>query len=126
MAILSKQVLKDATSACPDLERQHQYWSTVTITLPEHLLDPFKHPDPSLLDSQDILQINNSYNSTFNRTNTQREHHLVDLQIQQSELFQDIRAENSKLEDIYKELRDHNVAQAKAIPLGLIHLNTFS
>ena len=125
-AILSKQVLKDATSACPDLERQHQYWSSVNLTWAEHLLALFKHPDPPLLDSQDILQINNSYNSTVNRTNTQREHHLADLKIQQSELLQDIRAENSKLEDIYKELRDHNVAQAKAIPLGLIHLNTFS
>ena len=42
---------------------------------------------------------------------------MADLKIQQSELLQDIRAENSKLEDIYKEFRDHNVAQAKAISL---------
>ena len=73
----------------------------------------FKHPDPPLLDSQDILQINNSYNSTVNRTNTQREHDLADLKIQHSELLQDIRAENSKLEYIYKEIRDNNVAQGK-------------
>ena len=75
----------------------------------------FKDPDPPLLDSQDILQLNNSYNATVNRTNTQTKHHLADSKIQQSELLQDIRAENSKLEDNYKELRDHNVALANAI-----------
>jgi hypothetical protein len=68
-----------------------------------------------LLDSQYILQINASFNATVNRINSQREHHFADLKIQQSELLQDVRAENSKLEDIYRELRDHNIALARAI-----------
>ena len=68
-----------------------------------------------MLDSQYILQINASFNATVNRLNSQREHHLADLKIQQSELLQDVRAENSKLEDIYRELRDPNVALARAI-----------
>ena len=42
---------------------------------------------------------------------------MADLKIQQSELLQDIRAENSKLEDIYREFRDSNVAQQKTISL---------
>ena len=77
LALLSKQVLKDAGTSNPELERQSQYWSSIHLTWAEHLLTLFKHPDPPLLDSQDILQINNSYNATVNRTNTQREQHLA-------------------------------------------------
>ena len=81
LALLSKQVLKDATTANQELERQHQYWSSNHLTWAEHLLTLFKHPDPPLLYSQDILQNNNSYNASVNRTNTQRLHNLADSKI---------------------------------------------
>ena len=86
LALLSQQVIKDSQSANPALEKQSQYWSFLHTSWPEHLLALFKQPDLPLLDSQDILQINASYNTVISRTNSQREHHHADMKTQQSEI----------------------------------------
>ena len=90
LAILSQQVIKDSVTSNPELEKQSHYWSTLHTSWPDHLLDLFKHPNLPLLDSQDILQINASYNSVINRINSQRERHLAEMKTQQAEILEDI------------------------------------